>query len=151
MVAKSKATWARSDPEGGPGNPSILIAGSGQPEQKHIGLTLIKAPGAQKESLSSLLQDRGTIGWVVLSGGTASLEAQLVKNMPAMKTRIRFLGREDLLEEGTTTHSSILAWRIPWTEGPGELQSMGQQRAGHNCRLPRSLEEQERTAVSVQS
>ena len=53
-----------------------------------------------------------------------SLVAQLVKNLPAMQeTPVRFLGREDPLEKGMATHSSILAWRIPWTEEPGGLQS----------------------------
>ena len=52
--------------------------------------------------------------------------AQTVKNLPAMqKTRFRSLVWEDPLEEGMATHSSILAWRIPWTEEPGGLQSMG--------------------------
>ena len=56
----------------------------------------------------------------------ASLVAQLVKNLPAMwETWVRSLGWEDLLEEEMATHSSILAWRIPWTEEPGRLQSMG--------------------------
>ena len=55
--------------------------------------------------------------------------AQMVKNLPAMqKTQVRSLGWEDPLEEGTATHSSVLAWRIPWTEEPGGLQSMGSQR-----------------------
>ena len=55
--------------------------------------------------------------------------AQTVKNLPAMqKTQVRSLGREDPLEEGTATHSSVLAWRIPWTEEPGGLQSMGSHR-----------------------
>ena len=59
--------------------------------------------------------------------------AQLVKNLPAMReTWVRSLGWEDTLEEGTSTHSSILAWRIPWTEELGELQSMRSQRVGHN-------------------
>ena len=54
--------------------------------------------------------------------------AQMVKNLPAMqKTWIQSLGREDPLEEGMATHSSILAWRIPWTEEPGGLQTMGWQ------------------------
>ena len=48
------------------------------------------------------------------------------------ETRIQSLGWEDLLEKGMVTHSSILAWRIPWTEEPGGLQSMGSQRVGHN-------------------
>ena len=61
--------------------------------------------------------------------GRASLVAQMVKNQPAMQeTWVRSLGWEDPLEEGMATHSSILAWRIPWTEEPGRLQSMGLQR-----------------------
>ena len=63
----------------------------------------------------------------------ASLVAQMVKNLPAMQeTRIQSLGGEDPLEEEMTTHSSILACRIPWTEEPGGLQSMGSQRVGHD-------------------
>ena len=55
-----------------------------------------------------------------------SLEAQTVKNLPSMQeTWVRSLGQEDPLEKEMATHSSILAWRIPWTEEPGELQSMG--------------------------
>ena len=55
--------------------------------------------------------------------------AQTVKNPPAVwKTWVRSLGWEDPLEEGMATHSDILAWRIPWTEEPGGLQSMGSQR-----------------------
>ena len=63
----------------------------------------------------------------------AFLVAQVVKNLPEMQeTLVQSLGREDPLEEGTATHSSILDWRIPRTEEPGRLQSMGSQRAGHN-------------------
>ena len=59
--------------------------------------------------------------------------AQAVKNPPAMKEiRVRSLGQEDPLEKGLATHSSILAWRMPWTEKPGGLQSMGSQRVGHD-------------------
>ena len=58
----------------------------------------------------------------------ASLVAQLVKNPPAIReTWVPSLGWEDLLEREMATHSSILAWRIPWTEEPGRLQSMGSQ------------------------
>jgi len=46
--------------------------------------------------------------------------------------QVQSLGWEDPLEEGLTTHSSVLAWRIPWTEEPGRLQSMGSQRVGHD-------------------
>ena len=63
----------------------------------------------------------------------ASLMAYKVKNPPVVQeTQVRSLGWEDPLEEGTATHSSILAWRIPWTEEPGGLQSMGSQRVGHD-------------------
>ena len=62
-----------------------------------------------------------------------SLVPQLLKNPPAMwETRIWSLGWEDPLEEGMATHSSILAWRISWTEEPGRLQSMGLPRVGHD-------------------
>ena len=58
---------------------------------------------------------------------------QLYKNSPAMQeTWVRSLGWEDPLEERMATRSSVLAWRIPWTEEPGGLQSMGSQRVGHN-------------------
>ena len=57
----------------------------------------------------------------------------MVKNLPAMQeTQIQFLGQEDLLEKEMATHFSILAWRIPWKEEPGRLQSMGLQRVRHN-------------------
>ena len=63
----------------------------------------------------------------------ASLVAQMVKHLPAMQeTWIQSLGWEDPLEKEMTTHSSILAWRIPWTEEPGRLQSMWLQRVRHN-------------------
>ena len=59
----------------------------------------------------------------------ASLVDQLVKNLPVMQeTRVQFLGREDRLEKKMATHSTILAWRIPWTEEPGKLQFVGSQR-----------------------
>ena len=62
-----------------------------------------------------------------------SLMTQMLKNLPAMQeTWVQSLGQEDFLEEGMATHSSILAWRIPWTEEPGRLQSMGSQSVGHN-------------------
>ena len=58
--------------------------------------------------------------------GGASLVTQMVKNLPAMQeTQVQSLGWEDPLEKGMTAHSSILAWRIPWTEEPGMLQSVG--------------------------
>ena len=63
----------------------------------------------------------------------ASLVAQTVKTLPAMlETQVRSLSREDPLEKGMATYSSILAWRIPWTEEPGRLQSMESQRVRHD-------------------
>ena len=63
----------------------------------------------------------------------ASLVAHMVKNLPAIQeTQVQSLGQEDPLEKKMGTHSSILAWRIPWTEEPGRLQSTRSQRAGHD-------------------
>ena len=63
----------------------------------------------------------------------SSLAAQTVKTLLAMwETCVQFLGWEDPLEKGTATYSSILAWRVPWTEDPGRLQSMDSQTAGHD-------------------
>ena len=63
----------------------------------------------------------------------ASLMAQMVKNLPAMwKTLVRTLGWEDPQEKEMAIHSSILSWRIPWTEEPGRLQFMGSQRVRHD-------------------
>ena len=59
--------------------------------------------------------------------------AKTVKNSPAVQeTGVRSMGREDPWEEGMATHCSVLAWRIPWTEEPGGLQSMGSQRTRHD-------------------
>ena len=68
-----------------------------------------------------------------LSWQQDSLVAQTVKNLPAMQENgVQFLGQEDPLEEGMTTHSSILAWEVPWTEEPGGLQSMRLQGIRHD-------------------
>ena len=62
-----------------------------------------------------------------------SLMAQIVRNLSAVQeTCVRSLGQEDPLEKEMATHSSILAWRIPWTKEPGRLQPMGSQRVGHS-------------------
>ena len=69
----------------------------------------------------------------LLSVFGVSLVAQMMKTLPAMwETQVQFLGQEDALEKGVATHSSILAWRIPWTEEASRLQSMGSQRVRHN-------------------
>ena len=71
--------------------------------------------------------------WISVDIFYLSLVAQMVKNPPAIQeTRVQSLGREDPLEKEMATHSSILAWELPWTEESGGLQSMGSQRIGHD-------------------
>ena len=75
----------------------------------------------------------GFCGAAIFDAQPAFAAAQTVKNPPAMQeTWVQLLGREDPLENGTATPSSILAWIIPWTEEPDGLQSMGLQRVGYN-------------------
>ena len=70
---------------------------------------------------------------ILLEDILTSLVAQMVKHLPTMwETRVQSLGQEDLLEKKLTTHSSILAWKISWTEEPSRLQSMGPQVVGHD-------------------
>ena len=70
----------------------------------------------------------------------ASLVAQTEKRLPAIReTQVRFLGREDPLEKEMATHSSSLAWKVPWTEEPDRLQYMGLQRIGHDWATSLSL------------
>ena len=85
----------------------------------------------------NLLLGQHSAAWEVLVLSTvfflASLMTQIVKNLPAMQeTRVCSLGQEDPLEKGMATHSSTLAWRIPWTEEAGGLQSLESQRIGPN-------------------
>ena len=64
---------------------------------------------------------------------SVSLVAQTVKHLPTMRgTWVRSLGQEDGLEKEMATHSSILAWKVPWMEEPARLQSMGSQKVGHD-------------------
>ena len=73
------------------------------------------------------------VGLMVTSSKRSSLVAQTVKHLPTIReTQVRSLGWEDPLEKETATHSSTLAWKIPWTEEPGRLQSMGSQRVQHD-------------------
>ena len=72
--------------------------------------------------------------WVALEENGAPLVAQMVKNLPTIReTQIWSLGQVDPLDKGMATHSSILAWRIPWTEEPDRLQSMGSQWIPYRC------------------
>ena len=69
---------------------------------------------------------------ILLTSGT-SLVAQMVKHLTTMRgTQVQSLGWEDPLEKEMATHSNTIAWKIPWTEEPGGLQSMGSQRVGHD-------------------
>ena len=77
---------------------------------------------------SSLSGDRIRVSCII-SGSLTSLVAQMVKRLPTMlETWVQSLGQEDLLEKEMATHSNILAWKSPWTEKPGSIQSMGSQR-----------------------
>ena len=70
---------------------------------------------------------------IVCCAAKQSLVAQTVKNLPTVQeSKVRSLCQEDPLEKGMATHSSILAWKIPWTEEPGRVQSMGLHRVGHD-------------------
>ena len=92
--------------------------------------------------LSTFYNAFSSDGWnsSLLSPSWASLVAQRVKHLPTMQeTWVRCQGGEDPLEKEMTTHSSILAWRIPWTEEPGGLQSTGSQRVRQNCTASLSL------------
>ena len=85
----------------------------------------LKVESSQKSLFEVLVVIPFTLG--------TSLVAQMVKRLPKMwKTRFQSLGREDLLEKAMATHSSTLAWKIPWMEEPGRLQSTGSQRVGHD-------------------
>ena len=97
--------------------------------------SVVKNPPAMQEtwvSIPGMGRSPGEGIGYPLQNSWASLVAQMVKNLPPVwETWFRSLGWEDP-GEGTTTHSSILAWRIPWTEEPGRLQSMGLQRVRHD-------------------
>ena len=74
----------------------------------------------------------GLLVGLLVASLVAPLVAQTVKSLPAMwETWVQSLGWEDLLEKEMATHSSILSWRVTWTDEPGALQSMGLQRIGH--------------------
>ena len=86
-----------------------------------------------KPNLDSILKSRDITLPIMVHLVKASLVAQTVKCLPAMpETQVRSLGGEDPLEKEMATHSSTLAWKIPWTEDPCRLQSMGSQGVGHN-------------------
>ena len=94
------------------------------PTKPHIKFPQLLLSYRRRQCMIHLLQ---------LKNQWALLVAQIVKNLPAVwEIRVWSLGWEDPLQKGMATHSSILAWRIPWTEELGELQFMGSQRLGHD-------------------
>ena len=100
-----------------------------------VGIRVFGVSGLVTNSLIRLLTQTFPLPEIypVVTLVRASLVAQMIKHLPAMQeTRVRSLGREDPLEKGMATHSSILAWRIPLTEKPSRLQSMGTQRIGRD-------------------
>ena len=79
-----------------------------------------------------------------------SLVAQMVKNLPAMQdTQVRSLGQEDPLEKEMATHSSILAWEIPWTEEPGGLQFLGMHRVRHDLATKQQMNNAGKKTVQI--
>ena len=99
----------------------------------HSSVLAWRIPGTgEPDGLPSMGSHRVRHNWSDLAAA-ASLVAQSVKNLPAVQeTRVQSVGWEDPLEKATAIHSSILAWKISWTEEPGGLQSMGSQRVGHD-------------------
>ena len=94
-------------------------------------LVFLYTPSSQT-TLTIELQSDGLL-LALNEGITASLVVQMVKQLPATSdTWVQSLGREDSLEKEMATHSSTLAWKIPWMEEPGRLQSMGSQRVRHD-------------------
>ena len=105
-------------------NENILLGLSRRPS---FNLTVLGAPIRLRTKLTNGTFTEGC------ADSWASLMVQMVKDTPAMwETWVRSLGQESPQEEGIATHSSILSWRIPWTEEPCGPQSMGSQRVGHN-------------------
>ena len=97
--------------------------------------TVCSLPGPSVNCLSFLLLEKVFLSPSLLKVEVkrTSLVAQMVKRLPTIQeTWVRSLGREDPLEKAMAPHSSTLAWRIPWREEPGRLQSMGLQRVGHD-------------------
>ena len=107
---------------------SSILAGESPKTEEPGGLQFtVTKSGTQLKWLHS------TNSWRAINHPWASLVVQSVKSLPAMQeTQVRSLGQEDPLEKWMATHSSILTWKIPWTEEPDGLQSIGSQRVEHN-------------------
>ena len=104
----------------------VFLPGESQGRGSLVGCRLWGRTELDTTEATSQQQQQQHVYW-------SSLVAQIVKNMPVMQeTWIWSLGQEDPLKKGMATHSSILAWRVSWTEEPGRLQSVESQRIGHN-------------------
>ena len=113
---------------------SLLMKVKEESEKVGLKLNIQKTKIMASGPITSWEIDRETVETVsdFIFGG-ASLVAQRLKRLPPMwETRVQSLGQDDPLEKEMATHSSILAWRIPWIEEPGGLQSMGSQRVRHD-------------------
>ena len=132
MWIKRNITWFSWD--------CILVIGTTRTLWRFLKKVKIELPSDQAIPLMGA--SRGNHSWLrqrtlcftlALFTIATSLVAQTVRHLPTMwETRVQSLGWEDLLEKKMATHSSILAWQIPWMEEPGGLQSMGLQRVGHD-------------------
>ena len=120
----------------GPGIELVSFALAGSHPLCHQGsphLILMAILTKSPMHLPLLLKPKDYLGTPFTKMTRASLVAQRLKRLPPMREpRVQSLGREDPLSREMVTHSSILAWRIPWIEKPGRLQAMGSQRVGHN-------------------
>ena len=111
---------------------SLLMKVKEESEKVGLNLNIQKTKVMASDPITSWQIDRETVTGFILGGSkiTASLVAQRLKRLPPMwEIRVQSLGQGDPLEKGMATHSSVLAWRISWTEEPGRLQSMGSQGA----------------------
>ena len=135
----------------GDGTPGSILAwripGTGEPGG-------LPSMGSHWAAVYGVAQNRTRLKWLSSSSSTisgASLVAQMVKRLPAVQeTWVRSLGREDPLEKEMATHSSTLAWKIPWTEEPCRLQSLGLQRVRHDWETSQdNYKRSEKTIVKI--
>ena len=129
ITAHSRAVTLKGDPEGQQRRKILLMC---RILSNRFGCPCLEWEMVWSMDPQSFLGSCQLLGWWVRDLW-ASLLAQMVKNLPAVQeTRVWFLGWWDPLEKGMTTHSSVLAWEISWTEVPGELQSTASQRVRHD-------------------
>ena len=109
------------------------LVAMGYEQLQSTGIGMAYMQGLSRQKLTEAGTEHSMLIRVSYGYIWASLVAQRVKHLPTMQdTWVRSLGQEDPLEKEMATHSSTLAWKIPWTEKPGRLQSMGSQRVGYD-------------------